>query len=60
MRAAVDAVFGRIAVADLDYVIIARKTVANVSWNELLRSVESAVIFLNRKVINAQVSAVAD
>lgn len=50
MRVAAEIALKEHAVAGLDYVMIARKTTANIDWNNLLESIQSAIIFLNRKV----------
>ncbi len=54
MRAAAEVVLSRFAVSGIDYVIIAKRATATISWDVLLESIQTAVLFLNQKCLNAK------
>ncbi|MDR1235914.1 MAG: ribonuclease P protein component [Holosporaceae bacterium] len=50
MRAAADIVFRDLGFAGTDYVLIAKKSVRSVKWDNLVGEVTAAVRYLNNKV----------
>jgi ribonuclease P protein component len=52
MRSAADIVLSKDGVAGMDYVVIAKSSVFNTDWSNLLGDISYAVNFLNNKVRN--------
>jgi ribonuclease P protein component len=56
MRAAADVTFTKVGLAGMDYVLIARRSTGNVSWDLLLEEVMHAANFLNGKMLKCKKS----
>jgi ribonuclease P protein component len=50
MRAAADIVFNKVGLTGVDYVLIARKSAFDTSWDALMDETTSAARFLNGKI----------